>query len=159
LVGAMRETSAAEAEAPSLPGGADEGRVHVNDDKTGGACRQLGALRDSFAGRTLSYMWHQPHALTNGVQNGGRWFRECRNVSKSRVSATPRCRQVSLRVGVGRVFGRQSGRQKLRVRRPVNGRASQAPIAVHKDVSSGINEIGLADNDRFPDPRVCDWSP
>jgi len=54
--------SAAEAEAPSLPGGADEGSVHVNDHRTGGACRQLGALLDSLAGRTLSHMWRQSHS-------------------------------------------------------------------------------------------------
>ena len=33
----------------------------------------------------------------------------------------PQCRHVSLDVGVGRVFGRQNGRQKHRFRRPVNG--------------------------------------
>jgi hypothetical protein len=57
---------------------------------------------------------------TNGLHTGRRWFRACRNVSLSRVLLRPQCRQVSLDVGVGRVFGRQNGRQKPRFRRVVS---------------------------------------
>jgi len=56
--------------------------------------------------------------LTYGLQNGRRWFSACRDVSLSKVVLRLQCRHVSLDGGVGRVFGRQNGRQKHRFRRP-----------------------------------------
>jgi hypothetical protein len=78
------EVSAAEAEAPSLPGGADEGSVHVNHHKAGGACRQLGALLDSLAGRRLSHVWRQSQSSSTDYKPedaGSELVGTCRYVS------------------------------------------------------------------------------
>ena len=86
---------------------------------------------------------------TYGLQNGRRWFRVCRTVSLSKVLLRSQYRQVSLDVGVGRVFGRQNGRQKHRFRR------RHAFVYTSYYVRWGLNSPAFSSSVRLYDPLRC----